>query len=343
MRREGGARPLVLYSGDMVTGTGRQDLYKAQALAEALGSLESAVVQIGAAELSFGQGAVDSIADLSGRQLVESAAVAGSTQAREERPPFLVAAAEGVRVPDQARSAVESAKAASLAPIVLLLGDRAAASALARQFPELALIVFSQSGTAETLREGPVLIVSPGSKLKSVVRLRWTGDRFETPAVIDLGPEWPDDPAVARIFARYLRRVAGAGLIDQIPRVPSGAFAGSTTCGACHGAATAKWKRSAHARALATLEHEHEAADPDCVRCHTTGLGLSGGFYSRARTPALAAVGCESCHGPARDHARSPHRARLPKVGLQACQNCHTLEQSPGFDAAMHWQVIRHR
>ena len=39
-----------------------------------------------------------------------------------------------------------------------------------------------------------------------------------------------------------------------------------------------------------------------CVSCHVIGFGDQTGFTSVVETPALARVGCESCHGPSAEH-----------------------------------------
>jgi hypothetical protein len=40
------------------------------------------------------------------------------------------------------------------------------------------------------------------------------------------------------------------------------------------------------------------ANDKNCLRCHTTGYDMPGGFKSLEETPKLINVQCEGCHGP---------------------------------------------
>ncbi|HSI73617.1 MAG TPA: multiheme c-type cytochrome, partial [Fimbriimonas sp.] len=98
---------------------------------------------------------------------------------------------------------------------------------------------------------------------------------------------------------------------------------------------------SAHAHALLTLEKEGHPRDPDCVSCHVVGLQFSTGFKSRQKTPQLANIGCESCHGAGAKHAAKPS-LKLRKLTEQACLPCHTTENSPHFDFKTYWKKIRH-
>ena len=70
--------------------------------------------------------------------------------------------------------------------------------------------------------------------------------------------------------------------------------------------------------------------DPECVICHVIGLGSEGGFVTEEKTPHLAGVGCENCHGPGSGHVLASGQAPTgrPKT---ACEGCHTPEQSGGF------------
>jgi len=86
-------------------------------------------------------------------------------------------------------------------------------------------------------------------------------------------------------------------------------YVGSEACESCHSSEFETWSKSAHARSLASLTTKKKAGDADCLRCHTTAMGLSGGFADSgdlvsfaAEHEDLARVGCESCHGPGADH-----------------------------------------
>lgn len=122
-------------------------------------------------------------------------------------------------------------------------------------------------------------------------------------------------------------------------------FVGSKVCGSCHPAEHESWAAHPHGRALASLEAKGQSDDPACLACHTTGYGEPGGFPpggSPADHADLAAVGCESCHGPGGDHvaAGAPKAGTIVSLGdkcdscviLQICGGCHDDANDPGFE-----------
>lgn len=121
------------------------------------------------------------------------------------------------------------------------------------------------------------------------------------------------------------------------------AYVGSQACKSCHPKEYATWSHQPHAHALQTLQAKGEAKNADCLGCHTTGFGLEGGF-PKSGTPShagLAAVGCESCHGPGGNHVKpgAPKRGTILSLGdkcdtcaiLQICGTCHDQKNDPGF------------
>lgn len=82
-----------------------------------------------------------------------------------------------------------------------------------------------------------------------------------------------------------------------------------------------------------------------CLPCHTTGFGLIGGFVSIEKTPDMAGVTCEACHGPGGAYAGTTMNTDDPtfkttearKAGLiypptaRVCRKCHN-EDSPFID-----------
>ncbi|MCZ6784586.1 MAG: redoxin domain-containing protein [Proteobacteria bacterium] len=126
--------------------------------------------------------------------------------------------------------------------------------------------------------------------------------------------------------------------------LPTGAIVGSEACQTCHPAEFATWAGGAHARAVESLAAVQEQKNDECMRCHTTGFGRSGGFPPAA-APAdhsdLARVGCESCHGPGGDHVAegAAKLGTIVSLGdkcdscviLQICGSCHDDANDPGF------------
>jgi hypothetical protein len=99
-------------------------------------------------------------------------------------------------------------------------------------------------------------------------------------------------------------------------------FEGRKKCSSCHKAQAKSWRDTAHAKAMdslkpnarkeaklkADLDPEKDyTKDKDCVGCHVDGFGEKGGYTIESPKKMLAAVGCESCHGPGRFY-RGDHR-----------------------------------
>jgi peroxiredoxin len=139
---------------------------------------------------------------------------------------------------------------------------------------------------------------------------------------------------------------------DLLPT--AAAYVGSEACQSCHSDEHATWLGQTHAKALDTLAAKGKAGDADCLRCHTTGFGKPGGFQAGAGAqPALAGVGCESCHGPGGDHVGETARRQgtilklSDKCGscaiLQICGSCHDDANDPGFEFEVIDKILRQR
>jgi hypothetical protein len=91
-----------------------------------------------------------------------------------------------------------------------------------------------------------------------------------------------------------------------------GQFVGPGKCKGCHPRQYASWKKTRMANSFEVLragekgeEKRMAGLDPNkdythdetCLPCHTTGYGLVGGFVSLEKTPDMAGVTCEACHG----------------------------------------------
>jgi len=122
------------------------------------------------------------------------------------------------------------------------------------------------------------------------------------------------------VAADALRNQAGAGCAAAPPPSP---------------------RPHACAHAHATLENSTRAVDESCLACHVTGFRTEGGFIDVAATPDLVHVGCESCHGGARDHLRN-NLARYGKVEIDTCLSCHDVANSPDFDYYTYLPRVTH-
>ncbi len=77
----------------------------------------------------------------------------------------------------------------------------------------------------------------------------------------------------------------------------------------------------------------------ECLSCHTTGYGEPSGFISFEKTPHLAVVGCESCHGMGYLHTQEPSAETISlKPDLELCRRCHDDAKVPRihYDGRVH-------
>ncbi len=161
--------------------------------------------------------------------------------------------------------------------------------------------------------------------------------------------------AIASLPADELAKVLAERrqLRDVIPKEAD--YVGTPACVSCHAAEHATWSEHPHAKALATLAAEGEAANPDCLKCHTTGYAEATGFPEGGASdhPGLAGVGCESCHGPGGDHIGedAPKRGTILSLGdkcdscviLQICGSCHDDANDPGFEFEVEDKIDQQR
>ena len=110
-------------------------------------------------------------------------------------------------------------------------------------------------------------------------------------------------------------------------------------CTACHAKQQKEqpifdqWEKSKHANATKSLGDKK--ADPECLKCHSTGFGQEGGMtveMAKDETPKMAGVQCEACHGPAGNHAKAKKEekeATINKPTKETCAKCHT-DKHPG-------------
>ena len=142
-----------------------------------------------------------------------------------------------------------------------------------------------------------------------------------------------------------VRRATIAGIHSNeffMLRGPSTKYAGARACLECHRAIHEKETATPHAQAFTALKAIGQDKNPSCLPCHTVGYQLPTGFVSEKRTPHLAGVQCENCHGPAANHAANPEDlASRPRAEVAAtvCGGCHQGSEHPTYDG---WSISGH-
>jgi hypothetical protein len=170
------------------------------------------------------------------------------------------------------------------------------------------------------------------------------GHAHDAPRVIPLDESWPPDPSMDALVSIHRQRIVMEGLLDDLferTAPPDGlSYVGTASCMGCHAAASAAHADSKHAHAIEALVPDERYLDPDCLACHTTAFGQKSGYAGRLKTPDMARVTCESCHGPGSAHVDSPFLK--PMIKQVHCTTCHDSENSPAFDRALYWPKIQH-
>jgi len=226
-----------------------------------------------------------------------------------------------------------------------------------RRLPALDLII-TRGLTDEPERLNPQqptapLVVTTGTLGKYITRLDVPFDRPSLGqhlrfAALPIDSHFPRDPAIVTLIDDYQMRLQLENLIEDevaIPRLPlpvGHRFLGSAACAGCHRGIYDNWKKFKHAHAIETLIRVNRQFDPECIVCHTIGFYYAGGYRSQEKTPHLADVGCEICHGPGSPHiddSSAPYRHIFT-----SCETCHDHENSPFFDGnrEKYFQNIKH-
>jgi len=258
-----------------------------------------------------------------------------------------------------ARAAVDKLRRGSDLVVALsqlgLEGD----SLLAREVPGIDIILggFTRQVTPTPRIEGTTMVLQSGAKGMQLGRLglrvipgragAWTA-RVEAQggearvydwSVVPLNTTLSDHPALASLLERHREELRARNLAEQAvaptpapaPLAPAKpAYVGAASCGACHPAQLRQWAASKHAKALASLERKRQELNPECIRCHVTGFGDSGGYrFGPGKGIDLGSVQCEACHGFGREH-RGKGKIR-GSVSEAICRRCHSTENSPTF------------
>jgi nitrate/TMAO reductase-like tetraheme cytochrome c subunit len=152
------------------------------------------------------------------------------------------------------------------------------------------------------------------------------------------GPNLSRNATITTLFSNAFFRVSGSA-----PQ-----YAGSQACLECHENIHAMEMDTRHADAFVNSAFVAKGGQTNssCLPCHTVGYGLPSGFVSKFdlnSNPRLAGVQCESCHGPAANHAANEGdltvRPRAELAG-QVCGGCHNEgSHRPNFEQ---WKTSGH-
>lgn len=130
-----------------------------------------------------------------------------------------------------------------------------------------------------------------------------------------------------------------AGLVTSAEAGEDGPalYVGSEACQECHPEEYQGFMAYAKkANSFSSIERLQRNLSEDeikkCYACHTTGYGQPGGFVSLTLTPHLKNSGCEVCHGPGAEHARTREPAAIKgHLTKKDCEVCHISERVKAF------------
>lgn len=221
---------------------------------------------------------------------------------------------------------------------------------LAAEVPGIDVVICGHSAYAEKLypeKIGNALFMQTmldGRHVGKIV-LDIDSDRkiaSSTGEYVAMGSSFADDPDMTKLMDKfdkdmldYFMDMRAQSAQDDKP------FVSASTCRKCHETEYSSWAATDHAKALETLKKTSQAADAECVNCHTTGFKVKGGYTSEAETPQFANVQCEVCHAPGAEHSRKPAKG-YGKVNESTCRECHIRAKSPEFDFEVYKKRIAH-
>ena len=160
---------------------------------------------------------------------------------------------------------------------------------------------------------------------------------------------------VAKLNAESDAELMGADTeTDPKPKVEFQTF---TRCIECHAPQHDFHKKTAHFRAFETLLKAGQGGNLECLKCHTVGAQMPGGWSNVKKlvlnasgkaieaesfakslpqakkesitkiSKAFINVQCETCHGPGNQHPFA--EAKMAKPSAETCLQCHTPDRAP--------------
>jgi len=223
---------------------------------------------------------------------------------------------------------------------------------LAEQVPGVDLIVCSGGSqiTEQAYWADGVYILKAGYEGKTIGRVTLAVDSSRKlsgvdMSVVSLDKTYADDDAVKDLIDQYHQKLEDLAdeLLDIEQQDPAsgGAYVGAAECSGCHGEQAAQWETTRHSIAFESLEDDGQEYNKECIGCHVTGFGYTGGFEKPAETPEMADVQCEMCHGAAGEHLLTGLKPS-GVISEQTCLACHDPANSPDFDYDTYYEKIKH-
>lgn len=243
--------------------------------------------------------------------------------------------------------------------VVMLSAENASLEQKLQKIAALDILV--TKGVSDTPESGSAqsnspLVITTGKLGKYLARVDIAGAQVDSAehyqfTAVEIDARFRRDPAIVNIIDDYQLRlqiedlVADESAINRRGLDEGNRFSGNASCADgsdCHQEVYKKWQSFGHAHAMETLIEENRQYDPECVTCHSVGMLYESGYRSMDRTPDLADVGCEMCHGPGVNHIEDTYSEY--KNQFTGCEDCHNHETSPSFDSQRkeYFNKIRH-
>jgi len=220
---------------------------------------------------------------------------------------------------------------------------------LAREVPGIGVVVAGRG--RKILREpekvAETLLVSPGEagnvlgaltmERNQEGRLRLSGDMTTLSARI------PEAAWVLDLYWQYVKEAKDKPPPDWDQTPIPARYETAEACKECHEDQYKHWLATRHAHAYASIKRVGRQGDPECLLCHTMGLGRGGGFVSMTATAGLGRVTCQACHVVTADHdEKKVKRDPAIYISSRLCMSCHGPVQSPHFDYFVYKPKILH-
>ena len=190
---------------------------------------------------------------------------------------------------------------------------------LAEKYPSLSAILSPYGGDTEKI--GDVLLAYCSAKGKTLGALMLTDSAVDLQHIA-LTEQVSEDPDVKKLLDNFYHHVAtdtqlqiiGHRLFSsqQEEQNDRNNYIGSQARQECHQKEFSQWSHSSHATAFNTLRRVGREYYPECLTCHVTGSGYETGYQiGNTEREHLVDVGCETCHGPGKQHTYTPVKENI--------------------------------